>query len=93
MEKEVYQALKHKGNNDGAKMITHGVSEQGHFYIIMEKYGLSLKEMLRHAKTQRFSLKTAVQIGIQLIDRLKELHECGFIHNDLKPDNILLGSD
>jgi serine/threonine protein kinase len=28
-----------------------------------------------------------------LIDRLEGLHESGYIHNDLKPDNILLGSD
>jgi serine/threonine protein kinase len=29
---------------------------------------------------------------LQLIDNLKSLHECGFIHGDLKPDNILIGS-
>ena len=28
-----------------------------------------------------------------MIDRLKILHSIGYLHLDLKPDNILLGSD
>jgi serine/threonine protein kinase len=48
--------------------------------------------MLRMSKYERFTWKTNIQIGIQLLDNLKSLHECGFIHGDLKPDNILIGS-
>lgn len=58
----------------------------------MHKYGPSLKMMLRRMKSKRFSIKTAIQIGIQLIDRLQALHGIGYLHMDLKPDNILLGS-
>lgn len=28
-----------------------------------------------------------------MIERLQVLHEAGFLHMDIKPDNILLGSD
>jgi serine/threonine protein kinase len=33
-----------------------------------------------------------VQIGLQLVDQLKVLHSCGFVYNDLKPENTLLKS-
>ena len=32
------------------------------------------------------------QIGIQLIRALESLHEIGYIYNDLKLDNILVGN-
>jgi serine/threonine protein kinase len=59
----------------------------------MEKYGPSLQVMLKNSKYGRFTIKTAVQIGAQIIDRLQGLHEQGYIHNDLKPDNLLLRSN
>ena len=32
-----------------------------------------------------------LQIGIQLLDIIETLHQLGFIHSDIKPDNILFG--
>jgi serine/threonine protein kinase len=37
-------------------------------------------------------MKQTFEIGIQLIDILKSIHEAGYIYNDLKPNNILLRS-
>lgn len=36
-------------------------------------------------------LATSLKIGLQLIERLKDLHELGYIHRDLKPENICIG--
>ena len=58
----------------------------------MKKYGPSLKVMLRRSKFKRFSIKTAIQVGIQMLSRLENLHSLGYLHCDLKPDNILLGN-
>lgn len=30
-------------------------------------------------------------MGLQVIDALESLHELGYIHSDLKPDNIMVG--
>ena len=30
------------------------------------------------------------QIGIQLVDQVKLFHDQGFVHNDIKPDNVLV---
>lgn len=63
---------------------------EGFKYFIMVKYGPNLKQMLRKCKAKRFSIKTALQIGMQIVERLQTLHEVGCLHLDLKPDNILL---
>jgi hypothetical protein len=39
-------------------------------YIVMEKYGPSVKHMIKKSKYDRFTQKTAVQIGLQLVDSL-----------------------
>jgi serine/threonine protein kinase len=48
--------------------------------------------MLESSKYGRFTLKTSIQIGLQIMDRLESLHKLGFTHQDLKPENILLGT-
>jgi serine/threonine protein kinase len=40
---------------------------------------------------QHFSIKTVMTIGICITDLLTKLHDNGFIHNDLKPDNVMIG--
>ncbi len=32
-------------------------------------------------------------IGIQIIQRLRDLHSIGIIHNDIKPNNILINKE
>jgi serine/threonine protein kinase len=32
-------------------------------------------------------------IGMDLIDRLKTIHDSGFIYRDLKPENIVVGTN
>jgi serine/threonine protein kinase len=51
-----------------------------------------LKELLRGLRNNRLTIKSTVQVGLQLIDRLESVHQCGYVHLDIKPDNILLAS-
>jgi len=38
-----------------------------------------------------FTIKTVCQVGINLIHLFEKLHEMGWIYNDLKLENILVG--
>lgn len=58
--------------------------------MIMDLLGKSLDYHFSQ-NSKKFSLKTVVKIGIQLIDRIEALHQRGFLHRDIKPDNIMVG--
>ena len=59
-------------------------------YYVMPRYGKNLDRLFTEHK-HRFSLKTVLQIGIQLVDILDRIHTAGYTYNDLKLDNIVIG--
>jgi len=44
-------------------------------------------------RNEPFTEKTVLQIGIQLLDSFRMIHEAGYTYNDLKLDNVLIGDD
>jgi len=57
-------------------------------FIIMPRYDIDLERLFQFYK-RKFKLETIVTIGIQMIERLETMHNCGLVHNDLKPQNIM----
>ena len=50
-----------------------------------------MDEIIEVVKNRRFSLKTVLMIGLQVIDRLEAFHKIGYLHRDVKPDNLVIG--
>lgn len=50
--------------------------------------GPNLEELFNFC-SRRFSIKTIANIGIELLERIEELHNLGFIHRDISPNNIV----
>ena len=59
--------------------------------ILMQALGPNLGNLYKHNPKECFSDDTILKIGIQLIERLKVLHSIGYIHNDIKLENIVIG--
>ena len=59
-------------------------------YLIMELLGQSLDKLYSICK-KNFDLKTIIEIGIQMIERIEFIHSKGIIHRDIKPANFLIG--
>lgn len=58
--------------------------------IIQSLHGPNLKA-LHNFCFNRFPLYTILNIGIELLKRIKVIHSHGIIHRDLKPSNIVYG--
>ncbi|KAH7727978.1 Protein kinase domain containing protein [Aphelenchoides avenae] len=58
-------------------------------YFVMTLLGPSLADLT--ANIQKCSVATQVRVGIQVLYCIKQLHEVGFIHRDMKPSNMAFG--
>ena len=58
--------------------------------LIMELFGDNL-EKIKSQSNKKFSLKTSLMLGIQILTRIKALHDKNFIHRDIKPENFTIG--
>jgi serine/threonine protein kinase len=55
----------------------------------MDLLGSSLESLLH--KHKKFGMKTIILLAMSMIDIMKHIHSCGYIHRDIKPDNFAIG--
>lgn len=57
----------------------------------MELLGSDLDDLANRSSLKRLSLKSSLMVGRQVLDRLEVLHGLGYLHRDIKPDNLAVG--
>lgn len=74
---------------DLPKVLWHGVHETKEI-TIMQKLGACLLDLMLECG-RRFSQKTVLMLMDQMYSALEAVHDEGFIHCDIKPDNLVMG--
>ena len=65
--------------------------DNGTAYIVMDYYdGLTVSEYLTRQSGGKIPESASVSVMLAILDGLKEVHRKGFLHRDIKPQNIYL---
>lgn len=56
--------------------------------MVITKFDADLECIFTQYKRQ-FSLQTIITIGVLMLENLEKFHSLGYIHNDMKPQNIM----
>jgi serine/threonine protein kinase len=65
--------------------------------MVLELFERSLEELFQAwyvsilLSSKGFSLATTLNIGIQIMTRLEQIHRKGFVHRDIKANNFMVG--
>ncbi|EAX99205.1 CK1 family protein kinase [Trichomonas vaginalis G3] len=67
-------------------------SDHTHNIMVIDLLGKSLEDLFIQCG-QKLSLKTVLMLADQMISCVEYIHSKNFIHNDIKPDNFVMGRD
>ena len=66
--------------------------EESSFYVLItDLLGPSILDLFEFCD-RKFSLKTVLLLADQMISRIKYVHSKHLVHQDIKPENFLMGT-
>ena len=72
------------------RSITRNLEERNLWsYIVQERLGNTLGYVFKY--TSKLTLPVVLAIGIQIVEMLEAVHACGYVYNDIKPTNFIVG--
>lgn len=97
VKREAKVLLRLQGLTGFPKMYTSGIFRtESDMYtnedipvIVMQELGCTVELLM---ESYRFSVSDVLKLGIQMLERLRDMHTRGFLHRDIQGGNILIGN-
>lgn len=83
--------LENLRNIEGVPNKKYFLENKSHDLLILPIYKETLKNL--YDRLGKFSLKTVILLALEIFDILEHIHEKNIIHLDLKPENIMIGTN
>ena len=89
-EYKIYRKFEMKGLETGIPKIYSFYETPKFNVLVMELLGENL-ETIFDAYNKQFQIGTVLKLGCEIINLIEKVHNCGFIHRDIKPNNFMFG--
>ena len=88
-----YKVLEHLQNIPGIPLVSFRFTYEGRESFMMQKLDSDLLKLVGKSSNKIFSLETTLRIALQVLKILESVHSHGIIHNDIKPNNLMIGTN
>ena len=88
-EYKIYKKLLKKNNCKGIPIVYTLLQTTNYNIMVMQLLGESLEDIF-NKNNKLFSISTVLFLGVQILSILENIHNCGYLHRDIKPNNFLV---
>lgn len=88
--RDEYKTYKFLTGSKGVPSAYYFGQEGLHNILVIDLLGPSLEDLFDWCG-RRFSVKTTVQVAVQMLSLIETIHNHDLIYRDIKPDNFLIG--
>src|SRR6266404_9833 len=92
MRRFVQEAKSASALNHPNIITIHEIGDSGGSHFIATEY-VEGETLSRRLRSEPMSLRTAIDIAIQVASALQAAHDAGIAHRDIKPDNVMIRPD